>query len=729
MTSGTTHRIPGTLPPQATGFVGRQTEIAQVSVALMESRLVTIVGVGGVGKTRVAMRVAAQTAGRYRDGAQLVELSAVRDPLLLASTVAASLGLPAEDARPQLDAVLDYLRERALLLILDTCEHLIDACAALAGAVLSAAPAVTVLATSREPLHLRAETAFQLRPLPVPDVGDEASDADAVALFAQRAAAVVDGFTITPRNRAHVIEVCRALDGIPLAIELATVRLRALPLDQMASRLDDRFHVLTGGKRGGLARHQTLRAAIEWSHGLCRPAEQAVWARLSVFAGAFDLDAAAAVCADDELTGAQVAEAVIALAEKSVLVAEPVAELEVGAAADTAEAGPFRYRMLDTIREFGAERLAEFGRVAAARRRLVAHYLALAQRWGDDPMQDQLEQYRALSREHANLRAAVDYALGLRGNDSAAIGIATSLMLYWRLSGRLREGEYWLNRVLDRCPRPSPARARVLAVRGYVTALLGDLHAAHGDAEAAVAMAIAFGDMAVCGRAYVTLHRTLAWSGNLAEADELAQTAVSCLSSVGDAFGLAAIDVQTAALHLHSARPDLAIERCAEGIARLPATEHWATGLLLAGQGLGRLLRGELEDGALAARRGLSLEYELGDMGSTAYALGTLGFLAAAQGRHERAALLFGGSAPLWERIGPWYTGTPALVALHRLSERAAQDGVGEERYWQLRERGAATPLDQIIRFALADVDDLEAASGACGRTDPGLKPAAGTGA
>ena len=162
---------------------------------------------------------------------------------------------------------------------------------------------------------------------------------------------------------------------------------------------------------------------------------------------------------------------------------------------------------------------------------------------------------------------------------------------------------------------------------------------------------------------------------------------MSCLGSVGDTFGLAALDVQTAALHLHSARPDLAIERCAEGIARLPADEHWATGLLLAGQGLGHLLRGELDDGTVAARRGLALEYELGDMGSTAYALGTLGFLAAAQGRHERAALLFGGSAPLWERIGPWYTGTPALVALHRISERAAQDGLGEERYWQLRER------------------------------------------
>jgi predicted ATPase len=716
MTSGTTRRIPGTLPLQATGFVGRQAEIEQVSTALMESRLVTIVGAGGVGKTRLALRVAAQTTGRYPDGVHLVELSVVRDPLLLASTVAASLGLPAEDARPQLAAVLDYLRERALLLILDTCEHLIDACAALAAEVLREAPAVTMLATGREPLHLRAESALQLRPLPVPGVDDETSDSDAVALFAQRAAAVVDGFTVTRENRASVIGVCRALDGIPLAIELATVRLRALPLDQMASRLDDRFHVLTGGKRAGLARHQTLRAAIEWSHDLCTPTEQVVWARLSVFAGTFDLAAAAAVCADDELSGARVVESLTALAEKSVLVTEPAGEPE-------AEGAERTYRMLDTLREFGAERLAEFGRVAAVRRLLVAHYLALAQRWGDDPMHEQLPQYRALSRAHANLRAAIDYALGLRGNDSAAIAIATSLMLYWRLSGRLREGEYWLNRVLERCPRPSPARARVLAVRGYVTALLGDLHAAHSDAEAAVAIAIAFGDMAVGGRGYVTLHRTLAWGGNLAEADEMVATAESCLGSVGDTFGLAAIDVQTAALHLHSARPDLAIERCAEGISRLPAGEHWATGLLLAGQGLSHLLRGELDDGTVAARRGLSLEYELGDMGSTAYALGTLGILAAAQGRYERTALLFGGSAPLWERIGPWYTGTPALVALHRISERAAQDGLGEERYWGLRERAAATPVDQIIRFALADVDDLESASGASGQADPGLKP------
>jgi predicted ATPase len=671
------------------------------------------------------VRVAAQTTDRYPDGVHLVELSAVRDPLLLASALAAGLGLPAGDIRPELAAVLDYLRERTLLLILDTCEHLVIGCALLAAEVLREAPAVTLLATSRQPLDVGGESVFRLHPLPVPEVGEEASDSDAVALFAQRAAAVIDGFAITSENRMDVIGVCRALDGIPLAIELAAVRLRALPVDQMASRLDDRFQVLTGGKRAGLARHQTLRAAIEWSHHLCTPTEQVVWARLSVFAGPFDLAAAATVCADDELSREQVAESLIGLARKSVLVTEPSAKPEAEAEAPE----HIRHRMLDTLREFGAERLAESGSVAVVRRRLVAHYLAMAQRWGDNPMREQLPQYRALSRAHANLRAAIDYALGLRGNDSAAIAIATSLMLYWRLSGRLREGEYWLNLVLERCPRPSPARARVLAVRGYVTALLGDLHAAHGDAKVGAAMATAFGDVAVCARAYITLHRTLAWSGNLAEADEIAGNAVSGPGSVDDTFGLAAIDLQTAAQHLHSARPDLAIERCAVGISRLPADEHWATGLLLAGQGLGHLLRGELGDGTVVTRRGLSLEYELGDLGGTAYALGTLGFLAAAQRRYQRAALLLGGSAPLWEQIGPWYTGTPALVALHRISERAAQDELGEERYWQLRERAAGTPLDQIVRFALADADNLESGSEACGQADPGLKPVREAGA
>ena len=384
MTSGTTHRIPGTLPPQATGFVGRQAEIAQVSVALMESRLVTIAGTGGVGKTRVAVRVAAQASGRYPDGVHLVELSAVRDPAAArvhrgGQPRPARPGRPAAaGGRPRLPARAGAAAHPGHLRAPGRRVRRAGGRGAARGARGHPAGDQQAAARRARREHLPAAPAARSRRR------DEASDSDAVALFAQRAAAVVDGFTITGENRADVIGVCRALDGIPLAIELATVRLRALPLDQMASRLDDRFHVLTGGKRAGLPRHQTLRAAIEWSHDLCTPTEQVMWARLSVFAGTFDLAAAVAVCADDELSREQVVESLIALAEKSVLVIDcPAAESEAasGAGQDA------RYRMLDTLREFGAERLAEFGRVAAVRRRLVAHYLALAQRWGDDPMQ------------------------------------------------------------------------------------------------------------------------------------------------------------------------------------------------------------------------------------------------------------------------------------------------------------------------------------------------------
>ena len=702
MAAGTTDRMSSTLPTRATGFVGRRRELAKLEGALREARLVTVTGVGGVGKTRLAVQAAAQTSDRYPNGVFLVELSPLRDPGLLAATVAGRLGLPAEDERPQLAALVDYLRDRTLLFILDTCEHLVDACAKLAGALLREAPGVTILATSRQPLDVAGESVFLLAPLPVPAPDDDqAADADAVVLFAQRAAAVVDGFTVTDSNRANVIELCRALDGIPLGIELAAVRLRALPLDEMATHLDDRFRVLTGGKRAGAQRHQTLRAAIEWSYELCTRAEQLLWARLSVFAGTFDLAAAEEVCAGGELTRAAIVETLVGLVEKSVLVHQ--ADTTVGAASESAGASQgagvsrTEYRMLDTIRQFGADHLAGTSAEAVAQGRLVAHYLAMAQRWGRDPMRDQLAQYRCLFREHANLRAAMEYALDLTGNDSAAVAIATSLAMYWRLSGQLREGEYWLNRVLERCPRPSPARARVLGARGYVTTLLGDLSAARADAQAALAMAAQFGDMAACGPACVTLHRTLTWGGNPAEAQEMAEAAMSLLRSIGDTFGLAQLDIQAAVMHGQARRPDLLIERCAEGLSRLPADEHWATGLLSAAQALGHLLRGDLDAGTIAAHRGLALEYELGDLGATAYVLGTLAFLAAGQRRYERTAWLIGGSAPLWERVGPWYTGAPAMVTLHRLAEQAAQESLGEERYWQLRERAAATPLEAII--------------------------------
>jgi predicted ATPase len=645
----------------------------------------------------------------------LIELAAVHDPGLLVHAIAAGLAVPAADERSRLDELLGFLGERELLLILDTCEHLVDGCAALSDTVLREAPGVTILATSRQPLDVAGEATFRLHPLPVPDPADgEAGKAAAVELFAQRAAATVPGFTVTAENLADVITVCRRLDGIPLAIELATVRLRALPLRQMADRIDDRLRLLTGGRRAGTPRHQTLRAALEWSYSLCTPAERLLWARLSVFACGFDLAAAERVCAGGTLAAAEVVPAVISLVDKSVLTTD--------GPPDAGQPGGERpaalvFRMPGTIREFGAERLRDaLGRAggagapaeAAVRRRFIAHYLTLAERFAQSPETDQLGQYQQLRREHPNLRAAFDFALGLPGNDGAAIVLASSLFVYWRISGLLREAEYWLDQVLDRCPQRSVVRARVLAARGYVRVVLGDFANGRADAEAAVAMAATFSDLGVAGRAYSALHRALAFAGDLAEAQAAAQAADCALTAADDVLGLAQLDIVDAMLRLQAGEPDLCCVSAARGLARLPHGELWCTSYLQGLLSLGLFQRGDHEGAKAPGRQALAAKHRLGDVAGMAFGLGGLAFIAAGEGRHERTAWLLGASEPLWERTGRWYTGSPAYEALHQDAERAARAGLGDDRFWRLRAAGAAAPLDEAVTRALSDMSTFD---------------------
>src|SRR3984885_108676 len=759
MATGTSSRTPGMLPPQTSGFVGRVAELGRARELLRESRLVTVTGPGGVGKTRLAVRVAGEAAAGFRDGARLIELSGVRDPGLLMHTVAAELTLAelsnAEaNQGSQADTLLGFIRDRELLLVLDTCEHLVDACATLADTILPAAPGVTILATSRQPLDASGEAVLRLLPLPVPAPGEEsAGKADVVELFAQRAAAAVPGFTVTPENLADVITVCRRLDGIPLAIELATVRLRALPLRQMAERIDDRLRLLTGGRRSGTPRHQTLRAAIEWSYSLCTPTEQLLWERLSVFAGGFDIVAAEAVCAGGELATEEILPTLISLVDKNVLVREraPDPSLPEGGKPDEPA-----FSMLDTIREFGTERLHlgktpagssqgaitqpattqgaiargatsravarrravpagreqrngdDVGQAeAAVRRRFIAHYLALAELFEREPTTDQVGQYQRLRREHANLRAAFDYALGLPGNEGAAIVLATSLFVYWRISGLLREAEYWLDQALERCPKGSVVRARVLSTRGYVRTLLGDFANGRADAEAAIEMAVVFSDLAAAGRAHSTLHRVLTYSGNLAEAQAAADAAASCLTSVGDTLALAQLDLVDALLRLQEGELDRCYQSVTRGLDRLPEDEVWCTAYLVGLQSLGLFLRGDFDRAWPSARRSLQMRSGLREEVGIAFGLGTMAFIAAGQGRYERTTWLFGASAPLWERSGRWYTGAPAFEALHGVAERVARNRLGEDRFWELHAAGAAAPLHHASERALGDHDQL----------------------
>ena len=683
---------------------------------LAESRLVTIVGPGGVGKTRVALVAAAQAAASYPDGPWIVELSNLSDSALLANTVASVLGLPEQDARSALDALLEYLRDRRLLLILDTCEHLLDACAALAQAVMRHAPGVTVLATSRQPLDMPGEHTFPIGPLPVPendwlplaDAGlAEASltrGGDAVELFALRAGGAVPDFAVTPDNAPDVIRLCRRLDGIPLAIELAAVQLRVLPLADLLDRLNHRFTVLSGGRPGTIPRHRTLRMAIEWSHELCSDAERRLWARLSVFAGAFSLDAAQEVCAEVSLERADVVDALIGLVDKSVVLREGE-----------------RYRMLDTLREFGAEQLASSGELASCRSRHIARYLAMGRYFGahfaDD---DQMDRYHELREVHANLRAALEYALepdedgrpalasaepgGVLGQAAGPAGssgsvvtavaqerwgagaeLASSLYGYWQISGLLGEGGYWLTKALDRFPDPGPERARALVNRGFLRSFQGDAVNALADCEAGTAMAMALGDDAVTARGFQHTMLTLTFLGRHEEASKITGEARSRLRACDDRAGELMLLAQHGHLYWLSGRTADCVAVCGEGLAILgdDTREQWIRSYFhaVSGFALSQVPGREAECEA-ALRQSLYGKQELGDVVGMAYALDVLGWVSARTGAPARAAWLLGAAEPLWERGGSLrFSGTAIMEELHQLAARSAAAAIGEAAY------------------------------------------------
>ncbi|HEX4815151.1 MAG TPA: hypothetical protein VFV66_20610, partial [Nonomuraea sp.] len=386
----------GNLPPELTSLVGRRTELDQIRRACRRSRLVTLTGVGGVGKSRLALRAAADLRPEFGGGAWLVELSPLDDGILLPHAIAEVLRLTDQTTRPMAEVLAEHLSGHDVLLVLDTCEHLVPSCARTVDRLLAAVPGLRVLATSRRPLEVPGEFVYVVDPLPVPAAGAvDAAGQDAVALLADRAADSVPEFEVNEHNAAAVVRLCRRLEGIPLAIELAAARLRDLPVEQLADRLDDRFATLADDSAAaGPPWHRALRTAVGWSHELCEPAERLLWARVSVFAGDFDAEAVRRVCADDRLPAADVGLLLDALADESILTWLPTGAGE-------------RYRMLDTLREYGAGWLRVLGEEAELRRRHRDHYLALAARGAAGWLgPGQASWYDRMIGEHDNLRAA-----------------------------------------------------------------------------------------------------------------------------------------------------------------------------------------------------------------------------------------------------------------------------------------------------------------------------------
>ncbi|HKP89614.1 MAG TPA: AAA family ATPase, partial [Thermoleophilaceae bacterium] len=475
--------LPNNLPYEPTSFVGRERELAEVRRLLEGRRLVTLTGAGGCGKTRLAVQAAASAIGRFDEGTWVVELAAVSDPELVGQAVADALGVrPLLPWQSGLDAAVGYLATRRALLVLDNCEHLLEAAGRVAEAVTASCPNVTLLATSRAPMGLPAETTWRVPSLSLPDAG---------RLFAARAAMVRPGVAVG--NAGAVAEICSALDGIPLAIELAAARVGVLSLEQVAAGLSDRFRLLRGGGRR-TPRHSTLRASVDWSHDLLRPAERTLFRRLGVFAGRFALERVEEVVAADELEGAGVLDLVASLVEKS-LVAVDEHEQTV------------RYRLPETMREYALERLAEAGEVERFRTRHMEAFLGLVERLAPDLRGARERGWLDLiDPDGPNLTAALGWATVTDGE--RALRLCSAAYLWWRMRGLFAVGESACARALEAAgSAPFALRARVMWQRADLLALAGRYPDATATAEAALAIAEEVADESEMARALAVLGR------------------------------------------------------------------------------------------------------------------------------------------------------------------------------------------------------------------------------
>jgi predicted ATPase/DNA-binding NarL/FixJ family response regulator len=486
------------LPLQLTSFVGRERDLAEVKRLVSTSRLVTLTGAGGCGKTRLAIQSAKTISDPFVDGVWWVDLTPLHEAELVPQLVAQTLGLRQAPNQPLLESLLNLVRPKQMLLILDNCEHLLAACAQFAQRLLSQSPALQILATSREVLALAGETIYQVQGLAWPSfTGQTARDRlgsldpqelrhyDAVRLFVERAAAISPNFTLTSANALAIVEICRRLDGLPLALELASARVNVLTVQQIAARLDDRFALLTSGQRTALApHHHTLAAAIDWSYSLLTAEEQILLRRLAVFEAGGTLDDAEAVCSGEGIVAGRTLDLLSSLVDKSLVVAETLGQAQA------------RYRLLETICEYTLEKLVEAGEVAWLRDRHLDLFLARAEE-AAPKLFDAYQQLwlNWLEGEHDNLRAALSWALE-SGRIEAGLRLASALVRFWEIRGYVQEGMTWFERLLPQADEQMPpvVRATALTYASFLAMFLGNAPAATSYGREAVALAEVAGD-------------------------------------------------------------------------------------------------------------------------------------------------------------------------------------------------------------------------------------------
>jgi non-specific serine/threonine protein kinase len=704
----------GNVPADLTSFVGRRTDIADVKNLLATSRLVSLVGPGGVGKTRLVLRIASELRRAFVDGVWFVELADVREAGDVPRAIAAAIGING-DAPETAESLAARLREDRMLLVLDNCDHLVEGCAALVTELLRAASEVRILTTTRQSLRVGGELIHLVGPLEYPDPRlplppGAAAQFAAMSLFVDRARAVVPDFAVAADNEDAVARLCGLLEGMPLSIELAALSLRVLSVQDLVDRLDDPFEVLTTGPRTVPSRHQSLEAAVDWSYALCTSGERALWARCAVFAAHFDRDAALAVCADDETSADDVLGLLAGLVDKSVLTREE-------------HDGSVRFSMSATIRAYGEKKLADLGEDQVRREMHLGYYESLLDRAVAESFGPQQERWMvALQLDHANIRAALERATAVPPADIRALRLASQAWFYWIGCGYLTEGAQWLAEALDAASSPSPDRAHALRTAALIAVLQGRLT----DAEdlAAEAEAVAAEVPGVDMRAYVAHVRGLAalFAGDLGLAgDRLAAAAQLYVSGGPDDALPAFVEADRAIAYTFDGRAaDAAdaVERCRQ--VCVACGDRWVLSHALQAAALAEFLRGDLGTATALVEESLSTKRRFHDTLGIALGVDLLAWIAAASGEAERAATLLGAAHRQWRTIGQPLFGSKHFAALRAKAEEAARQS-GDLGYEDAYARGAAFEVEQAVAHALREPEprdvDIDASDPAIGLT------------
>jgi predicted ATPase/DNA-binding SARP family transcriptional activator/DNA-binding CsgD family transcriptional regulator len=683
------------LPAPLTSFVGREKVVLEVKRSLSMTRLMTLTGAGGSGKTRLALEVARDLVGTYPDGVWLVELAALSDPTLVARAVAAALGVRAQPDRSLMQTLCSHIGSGRMLLVLDNCEHLVDAAARFAKDLLSACPELRILATSREALGISGEILWPVPTLSLPDpeaalTVENLMGAEAVRLFVDRARSRLPAFELTRGNTRAVARICLELDGIPLAIELSTARMGALAVEQVAERLEDSLKFLSGSDRTVAPRHQTLRATLDWSYELLSQPERALFSRLSVFAGGWTLEAAEVVGAGDGVKEGDVLDLLSGLVNKSMVVIDP--------------AGGPRYGMLEPVRRYGQERLGASGEADAVRRRHAYCYFELCKEvepWLRGARQEVwLEQ---LEREYGNLRAALSWTLD-RGEMDLGLWFGAALGESWYMSGNLSEGRRWLDAALAKSgdAPPTPARTKALLRAGWIAWEQGDYEGSVALSEESLRLSRELGDEVGAVAALSNLGWAALLVNDLEKASELAEEAVALGRGLDDTGGISRALLIPGLTAVASGDQDRAIALHEECLALAREVgDDVATALALGIGVFASLGQGDNQRAEALCEQSLAHPPRPRVLNATIFQLHAAAALAGSQEILVRSARLWGAAESLRETIGA--TLSPVELRVHGPYIEAARQKLGEVAWEIAWTEGKAMTVEEAEEYALSE--------------------------